>query len=181
MYKVALEEYRVVAVVWIECAVELLNFDWTGLLVLSLHASYVTASARDVGSAFVLCQSHFWQRNGITGAQIAVCWWSIGLPPLWPKQKGKSQQHWVRLLDELLELLQPECPDSPVHDPVVARQRDCHDVGRLGAAISWRQDFGLGLANRKNARLRRVDDGGKVGHAKHPQVRDGDGAALGTK
>ena len=58
-----------------------------------------------------------------------------------------------------------------VEDPVIADQRDGHDVARDDLAVADHRAR-LHLAHREDRGLRRVDDGAELGDAEHAEVRD---------
>lgn len=93
---------------------------------------------------------------------------------------GRLQHESQRLLKEALEGLQPLCTDGTVHGSVVGRQSSAHDLDRLEALGVFRSklELGRGSTDGEDARLRRVDDSGKVGDTEHAEVGDGERAAL---
>lgn len=98
-----------------------------------------------------------------------------------PVPRIVSLQHQSqRVLQILLEHLQPPCPQRPIDHPVIATHGNLHHRGRLEPLFRVRvgNQFGLCGADGEDAGLRGVDDGGKVVDSKHAEVGDGEGAAL---
>mmetsp|Transcript_7363 Transcript_7363/g.16111 ORF Transcript_7363/g.16111 Transcript_7363/m.16111 type:complete len:212 (+) Transcript_7363:223-858(+) len=98
------------------------------------------------------------------------------------QRESSLEQHLQRVLDDLLESLQPGRCERAVDDAVVGRERDGHEAlgdkgvgGSVGAVVGHHEL--LGAADGQDARLRSVDDGGELLDAHHAEVGDGEGAA----
>ena len=75
-------------------------------------------------------------------------------------------------------MLEPLSSNSPVHDPVVAGHGDPHHVDHDGLPAGPGYHLLLGPAHGQDTGLGRVDDGGELVDAEHPEVGDGEGSAL---
>ena len=89
-----------------------------------------------------------------------------------------SQQHGLWVFHELLEMLQPLCTDSSIHNPVIAGHGDPHHVRHSRSALRSHHHLLLGAADGEDAGLRWVDDRRELVDAKHAKVGHSDGAAL---
>ena len=79
-----------------------------------------------------------------------------------------------RVLQVMLDTVQPLSSQSTIHSPVVARCYHVHHLGQsvgLGTTCSWQQS-GLGLAHSQNTGLGRVYDRSDSVNTEHAQVAD---------
>ena len=89
-----------------------------------------------------------------------------------------SQQHGLWVFHELLEMLQPLCTDSSIHNPMIAGHGDPHHVRHSRSALRSHHHLLLGAAHGEDAGLGRVDDGRELVDPEHTQVGDGEGSPL---
>lgn len=88
-----------------------------------------------------------------------------------------------RVLDVLLELLEPLGTHSSIDNTVVAAHGDAHELGGLvWLTVGIRSIVGdntlLSGSNSEDGSLGRVDDGREVVDSEHTKVRDGEGTTL---
>jgi len=91
-----------------------------------------------------------------------------------------SQHEGERIFQVTFKSGQPPSANSTIHVSVIGAQGHLHDLNSFETSLflrSW-NEFSLSRADSKNARLRWVDDSGKVVDPEHAKVRDCESTTL---
>src|SRR6266851_7467119 len=153
------------SVCWVTASRMMRDSETRASLAASLSRASVRASRRTLfmGRAY-----HEFGAKGITRR--------LGRQSKSPSGPRLSEYERHRALQEALDFLQELRRGHPIEDPVIDRERDAHPLaGHHQAVFDDRLVFDR--ADRQDARIGRVDDGGELVDVVHPEVRDAEGVA----